>query len=129
MKRTLVLFAAAATLVAAGTASAGSRGTDYAAYAGDPIKEIRYYQIYNWQRSTDKQVVLWTKPSTAYVLELRNRCYELGGPRAVIQVGGVAATPGRLSVNDDLIVGDMKCKISAIRPVDLEAIKRDRKSA
>jgi hypothetical protein len=130
MKRTLVLFAAAATLALAGTAAAGSKskGIDYAAYAGEPVQQITYFQLYNWQRSTDKMVVLWTKPSTAYVLELRNRCYELGGPRAVIQVGGVAATPGRLSVNDDLIVGEMKCKISAIRPVDLEAIKRDRKA-
>jgi hypothetical protein len=131
MKRTLVTFAAAATLALAGTAAAGykSKGIDYAGYAGAPVQQITYFQLYNWQRSTDKQVVLWTKPSTAYVLELRNRCYELGGPRAVIQVGGVAATPGRLSVNDDLIVGEMKCKISAIRPVDLEAVKRARKSA
>jgi hypothetical protein len=130
MKRSLVLFAAA-TLALAGTAAAGSRskGIDYAAYAGEPVQQITYFQHYNWQRSTDKQVVLWTKPSTAYVLDLRNKCYDLSGPRVVIQVGGVAATPGRLSVNDDLIVGEMKCKISAIRPVDLEAIKRARKPA
>jgi len=126
MKPILALFAAAAVL-ASGQAAAG-KGIDYAAYAGEPVQQINYFQLYNWQRSTDKMVVLWTKPSTAYVLELRNKCFELRGPRASIQVGGVAATPGRLTVNDDLIVGDMKCKISAIRPVDLEAIKRARKA-
>jgi hypothetical protein len=128
MKKQLVMFAAAAVLAASGSAAGKSKGTDYAAYAGEPVKEIRYYQLYNWQRSTDRLVVLWTKPSTAYVLELRNKCFELRGPRATIQVGGVASIPGRLQVNDDLIVGEMRCRIEAIRPVDLEAIKRDRKA-
>jgi hypothetical protein len=130
MKRSLVLFAAA-TLALAGTAAAGSRskGIDYAAYAGDPIPEFQFTKLYNWQRTGDKTMVLWTKPSSASVLDLRNMCYDLSGPGVVNQVAGVAATPGRLSVNDDLIVGEMKCKISAIRPVDLEAIKRARKPA
>ena len=128
MKPMSAMFAAALVLAVAGQAHAGRKAIDYAAYAGEPVQEIKYFQLYNWQRSTDKQVVLWTKPSAAYVLDLRNKCFELRGPRAVIQVGGVAAVPGRLSVNDDLIVGEMRCKIGAIRPVDLEAIKRDRKA-
>jgi hypothetical protein len=118
--------AALVLLAAAGPAAAGRKAIDYAAYAGEPVQQINYHQLYNWQRSTDKQVVLWTRPSTAYVLELRNKCFELRGPRAVIQVGGVAAIPGRLTVNDDLIVGEMKCRIGAIRPIDLEALKRAR---
>ena len=127
MKPMSAMFAAALALAAAGHAAAGGKAIDYAAYAGEPVPQINYFQLYNWQRSTDKQVVLWTKPSAAYVLDLRNKCFELRGPRAVIQVGGVAAIPGRLSVNDDLIVGEMKCKIGAIRPIDLEAVKSARK--
>lgn len=128
MKGLLIPLAAAATLALAGTAAAGAKRLDYAAYAGEPVKEIRYHQLYNWQRSTDKQVVLWTKPSAAYVLELRNTCFELRGPRAVIQVGGVASMPGLLRVNDDLVVGEMNCRISAIRPIDLVRMKADRKT-
>ena len=127
MKRMLALFAAA-TVALAGTAFAGKK-LDYAAYAGEPVQQIRFFQLYNWQRSTDRQVVLWTKPSSAYVLELAHKCLELRGPRVAIQVGGVAATPGRLTVNDHLIVGEMHCRVSAIRPIDLEAMKRDRKAA
>jgi hypothetical protein len=129
MKTRLAMYAAAAVMAVAGPAAAGGKAIDYAAYAGEPVQQITFFQLYNWQRSTDKQVVLWTKPSTAYILDLRNKCYELRGPRAVIQAGGVAATPGRLTVNDDLLVGDMKCKISGIRPIDLEAVKLARKSA
>ena len=128
MKR-LVLALAAATVALAGTASAGKK-LDYAAYAGDPVKEIRYFQLYNWQRSTDRRVVLWTKPSTAYMLELANdSCFTFGSPRAVIEIGGVAAVKGRLHVNDDIVVGEIKCRVQAIRPIDLEAMKRDRTKA
>jgi len=126
MKKMLVLIAG--LCVAASAAAGGKARIDYAAYTGEPVKEVKFFQLYNWQRSTDRLVVLWTKPSTAYVLELRNKCFELRGPRATIQVGGVASIPGRLQVNDDLIVGEMRCRIEAIRPVDLEAIKRDRKA-
>ena len=127
MKR-LALSLAIATLAFAGGANAG-KGIDYAAYTGEPVKEIRFHQLYNWQRSTDRQVVLWTKPSTAYMLELAHNCFELRGPRVTLQVGGVAAFPGRLQVNDDLLVGEMKCKVRAILPIDLAAIKRDRRKA
>jgi hypothetical protein len=124
----LVLAIAAATIAFAGCATAG-KGIDYASYTGEPVKEIRFFQLYNWQRSTDRQVVLWTKPSSAYMLELANDCYELRGPRASFQAGGVPATPGRLSVNDDITVGEMRCKVRAILPIDLAAIKRDRTKA
>ena len=128
MNRQLVLIAAAVALAASPAAEAKKKKLDYAAYAGEPVQEIRFFQLYNWQRSTDRQVVLWTKPSSAYVLELKNDCFELRGPRAVIEVGGVAAAPGRLTVNDELVVGQMHCRVRAIRPIDLDAMKRDRKA-
>ena len=126
MKRTLLILTAA--MVALSGAAVAKKRIDYAAYAGEPVNEIRYFQLYNWQRSTDRMVVLWTKPSSAYVLELAHSCDALRGARATIEVGGVASIAGRLQVNDDIIVGPMKCKVSAIRPIDLEAIKRDRKA-
>ena len=127
MKRTLVLFAAAATLVAAGTASAGSRGTDYAAYAGDPIKEIRYYQIYNWQRTGKEHLVIWTKPSTAYLLTVPKSGAKLIDPRMTIEIGGVASLKGRLQAgSDDVLIGDLHCRINEIRPIDMARLKAAR---
>jgi hypothetical protein len=127
MKR-IVLALAATTAVLAGSAFAGKK-LDYAAYAGEPVKEIRYYQLYNWQRSTNRRLVLWTKPSTAYMLELKSDCFTFGSPRAVIEIGGVAAVKGRLQVNDQIRVGEISCRVQAIRPIDLEAMKRDRTKA
>jgi hypothetical protein len=128
MKKLTILLAGLALATSATFASAGA-GTriDYAAYAGDSVKEISYFQLYNWQRSTDKAVVLWTKPSAAFFLTLEHTCDSLRGSRVTIEVGGAGAVPGRLRTGDDLIVGPIKCRVTNIQPIDLEAIKRDRK--
>jgi hypothetical protein len=127
MKRIAILLAG---LLLATAANAGHRNRiDYAAYAnGESLSEIQFFQLYNWQRSSDKAVVLWTKPSEAYYLTLANTCTELKSGRVVVQVGGVAAFPGRLRVNDDLLVGQIKCRVTGIQAMDLEALKRDRKA-
>jgi hypothetical protein len=127
MKKLFVLLAGLALATSATSASAGRKAIDYAAYAGEPVKEISYFQLYNWQRSTDKEVVLWTKPSEAYYLTLENTCNGLRSTRVVIEVGGVANVHGRLSIGDDLLVGPIKCRVETIRPIDLAAVKRDHK--
>ena len=129
MKR-IVLMLAGLVLATAASAGGGHKNrVDYAAYAnGEPLREIQFFQLYNWQRSSDMAVVLWTKPSVAYYLTLANNCTELRSGRVVVQVGGVAAVPGRLRVNDDLLVGQIKCRVSSIQAMDLEALKRDRKA-
>jgi hypothetical protein len=129
MKRITVLLAG--LLLATAASADGHRNRiDYAAYAtGEPLREIKFFQLYNWQRSSDKAVVLWTKPSEAYYLTLAHTCDELRSGRVVVQVGGVAGVPGMLRVNDDLLVGQMKCRVSGIQAMDLQAMKQDRKKA
>ena len=109
----------------AGAAQAKRHATDYAAYAGEPVREFRFFQLYNWQRVTDRQMVVWTKPSTAYLLDLRNNCAAMTG-RVTLQVGGVDGVQGRLRESDDVIVGDLHCKVESIRPLDLARMKADR---
>ena len=123
MKRTAILVAG---LMLAMTAQAGSQRIDYAAYAGPEVREVRYVQLYNWQRTGDKQMVVWTKPSTAYLLTLRHNCDALAG-RVTVEIGGVDNISGRLQAgNDDVIVGQMRCRIVAIQPLDLKRLKSDR---
>ena len=128
MKKALVTLAALGLAVSA-AAGAKQKQIDYRDYAvGEPLQEINYYQLYNWQRSTDEAVVLWTKPSQAYVIELANRCEALNSGSARIVIGGVADPRNRLKVNDILVVGTMRCKVAGIRALDIEAVKRDRKA-
>jgi hypothetical protein len=129
MKRIAVLLAGLLVATAASATGGHKNRIDYASYAnGEPLQEIQFFQLYNWQRSTDKSVVVWTKPSEAYYLTLAHNCTELRSGTVAIQVGGVAAFPGRLRVNDDLLVGQIKCKVTGIQAMDLDAMKRDRKA-
>lgn len=113
-------------LALAGAAQAKHHATDYAAYAGEPIKEFKFSQLYNWQRTGDKQVVVWTKPSTAYLLTLHNRCDALDG-RATVQIGGVDGIQGRLQAGmGDVIVGQLRCRVDTIQPLDLARMKAER---
>ena len=98
-------FAALVAASAAGTAAAKHPRADYAAYAGAPIQEFRFTQLYNWQRTGDKSVVVWTKPSTAYLLTLKHNCDALRG-RVTVEIGGVDGIQGRLQAGSgDVIIG------------------------
>ena len=115
---TLVLALAVAT-----PALAGRDHANYAAYAGEPIPEFKFTQLYNWQRTGDKTMVLWTRPSTAYLLTLANQCDALDS-RVTLQVGGVDGISGRLQAGTgDVIIGQLHCRVQQIQPIDLVAMK------
>jgi len=112
-------------LLASACATAKPR-PDYVKYAGDPVASIRYTQLYNWQRNDRGQVVIWTKPNTAYLLTLRHSCDALDG-QVAIQIGGVASIPGKIFAgSDDVLVGQLRCPIATIQPIDLERMKKER---
>ena len=107
-------------------AQAKHKRIDYTAYAGEPIREFRYHQFYNWQRTSDTSLVVWTKPSTAYLLTLRNNCVALAG-NYVLQIGGVDGIEGRVQAGSaDVMVGQLRCKVDTIRPIDLARMKAER---
>jgi hypothetical protein len=113
----------------ASTAQANHRSVDYEAYAGEPIRAFSFSQLYNWQRVTDHRMVVWTKPGTAYLLDLRNNCDALSG-RVTVQIGGVDGVPGRLEAGmGEVVVGQLRCRVDRIRPLDLARMKADRRAA
>lgn len=127
--RTRNVFLALALGLFALSAQAGHKRIDYAAYAGDPIPEFHFTKLYNWQRTGDRTMVLWTKPSTAYLLTLRNNCDALSG-RVTVEIGGVDGIEGRLQAGmGDIIVGQLRCRVTAIQPIDLQRMKADRATA
>ena len=80
------------------------------------------------RKALDKTVVIWTKPSTAYLLTTRNNCDALSG-RVTVEIGGVDGISGRLQAGSgDVIIGQLRCRVVGIQPIDLEGIKRDRRS-
>lgn len=128
---TRILLATTLALSLAASASVGASGKknlDYASYAGPAVPEISYSNLYNWQRTGDKTVAVWTKPSTAYLLTLKNSCDALNG-RVQVQFGGVDDIGGKLRAGtDDVRVGGIRCRITQIQPIDLEKMKADRRA-
>ena len=113
-------------LALATPAFANPKHVDDAAYAGAPIKEFKFAHLYNWQRTGNKSMVVWTKPSTAYLLTLANNCDALAG-RVTVEIGGVDGIQGRLQAGmGDVIVGQLRCRVSQIQPIDLVAMKAAR---
>ena len=107
-------------------AQAKHKHVDYAAYAGEAIPEFHYTQLYNWQRTGDKTLVVWTKPSKAYLLTLRNNCDALAG-NYVLQIGGVDGIDGRVQAGyANVMVGQLRCKVDTIQPIDLARMKAER---
>lgn len=121
--RILTLITATLALGLSACASPGAARADYAAYAGPPVPEIRFTQLYNWQRTGDRTMIIWTKPSTAYLLTLRHNCDGLRG-RVTVEIGGVDGFAGRLQAGSgDVIIGQLRCRVDQIQPVNLQEMK------
>ena len=121
--KTFPLLAATLALGLSSCAGMGDAKPDYAAFAGPPVPEIRFTQLYNWQRTGDRTMMIWTKPSTAYLLTLRHNCDGLRG-RVTVEIGGVDGIEGRLQAGSgDVIIGQMRCRVDQIQPVDLQEMK------
>ena len=66
-------------LLVAAAGAAGAKRLDYAAYAGEPVPKVNYTRLSNWHRLDDTHLVVWTRPTQAYLLTLGNVCTETAG--------------------------------------------------
>lgn len=123
------VLVAVSILALSACASVSAKSVDYVQYAGAAIPEVRFQQgLYNWQRIDDKSVVVWTRPSEAYLLTLKPSCTELRMTHAVA-VSDRDGTSGRMVAGStDLLAGIMRCRIETIQPIDQKRLEADRKS-
>ncbi len=126
--RFLAGLAMAGLAGASSIAAAGASRINYAAYAGPSIAGFQYTQMYNWQRTGDRTVLVWTKPSTAYLLTTRDECETLDG-RTTVEAGWRSGFRGQVLVGDDgVIIGQLRCTVVGIQPIDLVRLRQDRHS-
>jgi Family of unknown function (DUF6491) len=120
---------AGSILALAACASVDAKRFNYADYAGAPIPELRFQTgLHNWQRIDDASLVVWTRPSEAYLLTLRTDCNALQLAKAVV-IDDRDGTSGRMVAGStDVLAGPMRCRIETIRPIDLKRLESDRKS-
>jgi hypothetical protein len=131
MKRMLLL----ALILALGACASTPKQTDaeklalYRAHAGEPVRDFQYFgSINGWNPIGDSSLVVWTKPSEAYLLELFGPCTDLGYAPAI----SLSNSMGRVSSRFDSVhvLGGgsstmrMPCRIETIRPLDVKALKQ-----
>jgi hypothetical protein len=132
MKKLLVTLIAVAVL--AGCATTGKLSSDerlalYRAHAGAPVKDFQYFGSLNgWTELGSSALVVWTRPSEAYLLELSGPCIDLDFAPAI----SVTNQMGRVSARFDDVIPlgaglagpRIPCRIQTIRPLDVKELRQ-----
>ncbi|MDQ1108993.1 hypothetical protein QE424_002152 [Stenotrophomonas rhizophila] len=112
---------------ATGRLSSAERLELYRAHAGPPQPSMRYFGSLNgWTELGDSALAVWTRPSEAYLIELRGPCYGLSYATAIgltSQTGQVSSRFDRVLVRDPNHGPSVPCFIGAIRPLDVKALR------
>ena len=117
----------AALLLLAGCTSGGPTRAEklaaYQAYAGAPVRQIRYYSPIGWEEVDGEHILLTMRPRENYLMRLSGPCldYAAGLPVLVVSstAGYVASGFDRVSVGSPRL----SCRIEEIRPLDLQALR------
>lgn len=127
----------ALTLAVVGCAAGGAGPADrdaaqlerYRAFAGAPVKDFHFWQLDRWEVLGDLELVVWTSPREAYLLQLQRPCTGLTFANTI----ALTSTQQRVySRFDSVLFENQRCRISEIRGVDGKAYKaarRDEKAA
>lgn len=133
MKRFLrvsaLLCAALAAAACASTSklSDSERYTLYREHAGEPVKSFRYFgDINGWTPLDDSALVVWTRPSEAYLLDLYGPCQDLDFAQSIALTNLMGEVSARF---DKVIVAGISsmripCRIEEIRKVDVKALRQ-----
>jgi len=97
----------------------------YAAAAGEPVNSFRFISLYSWEALGDRQVVVYTRPTQAWLLDLGGGCPDLDIGNSL----GLTSDFNRVQVGFDKVIpgrSGFPCRISQIRPIDMAKLKAAR---
>jgi hypothetical protein len=123
--RSLILLVA--LLVLAGCASVPSaqhrseRQAAYLAAAGSPVSNFTFSNFYSWEPLSEKQLLVYTRPTQAWLLDLFG-CQNLLYSNSI----GLTSNLNQVSARFDNVLtqrGYVPCTISQIRPVDVKRMR------
>lgn len=130
MKTLIATAALCLTLVACATTgrlTTEQRLALYRAHAGPPQQSLQYFGSLNgWTELGDSALAVWTRPSEAYLLELRGPCQGLSFATAIgltSQMGQVSSRFDKVLVRDGTPGPSMPCFIGSIRKLDVKALR------
>jgi hypothetical protein len=131
MKTLLIPLLALASLTACATnrMSDTDRLAMYRANAGEPVKQIRYYNAMGWDRVDGQHVVLSMRPKESWLVKISGPCLDLatGAPTLRLSTTGPYVTPRLDSI---LTEGSpLSCRIEEIRPINVAGLRAAQDSA
>jgi hypothetical protein len=100
----------------------------YSAAAGAPVQSFRliFNSIYSWEPLSDTQLVVYTQPTRAYLLDVWP-CSNLTFTNGI----GLSSFANQVQVGFDKVFagrGYIPCMIKQIRPVDLAQFKLEKEA-
>ena len=123
------VLAATATLAACASMSRMTDAEKYAlndAHTGAPVDHFRYLgSINGWTPLGDAALIVWTRPSEAWLLDLSGTCQGLRSTPAI----GLTSSMGRVNARFDKVLVrstgsiSVPCHIRQIRPLDVKAVR------
>ena len=136
MKRMLLVLA---TCLIMGACASTPRQTDaeklalYRAHSSEPVMDFQYFgSINGWSPVGDSALMVWTRPSQAYLLELYGPCTDLDYAPAISLSNMMSRVSARF---DNVYVHGggsssmrMPCRIETIRPLDVKGLKQAQKN-
>jgi hypothetical protein len=121
-------LAAAALLAACGASNTraerdAQRLDELRAVAGEPVRDFRYTRLQGWNTFGDETVLVETSLREGWLLTVHAPCIDLPFAQSI----GLSSGPGNtVSTFDYVMVGNDRCRIREIRPVDLRALRAAR---
>ena len=126
----LILWLALGGCASAPTPTDAEKLALYRAHSGEPVSDFQYFgSINGWSPVGDSALMVWTRPSQAYLLELFGPCTDLGSAPAI----SLSNSMGRVSSRFDSVhvLGGggnttmrIPCRIQTIRPLDVKALRQ-----
>jgi hypothetical protein len=93
-------------------------------HAGDPVNSLQFFRMDRFEILGRDSIVLWTRPNQAWLIEVDEPCFGLDFATSV----GVTSNMNRVYRNSDFVVfKDQRCRIDQIRPIDVKALKAERR--
>ena len=111
-------------------ASAGARESDearaarYEQFAGEPVAQVKNFQLWRHEILDDDRLVVWGKPGQTYLLTFREPCVDIEWAHAL----GLSSSLGTMRADYDYVSArGQRCYIRTIRPVNERAMREAKK--
>lgn len=96
---------------------------EYEAAAGDPVDSFWFQRLHSWESLGEDRLLVRSGPSKAFLLTVERPCTELPWANSIALTSSTSSVHAKF---DNVLVGQQRCRITEIRPVDESAVRRAR---